>query len=152
MAGSANPSYISAGLAELSIPLMNMSGPLSVELALANNSGETACGDTWITMTPETADHPLAAGLVGQQDVFVEPVATLNYGEVGAEAIVIADTPGSPSFPTHFAYETGTTLADGTEAPARRLAIYPTLDGLSVVSGVSAQLYLAGIDWLLGRT
>ena len=152
ISGSVDPSAISTDLAALPVPLMSLSGDLSVGLGLATESGETPSGETWIAMNPDTADHPLSAALVGQQDAYSQPVDSLNFGVVGDQAIVIATTPGSPPLAAHYAYETGTPMADGTTAPARRHASYAPLESLSSVSGVSAVLFFAGIDWLLGRT
>ncbi len=152
ISGSVDPSTVSADLAALAVPLINLAGELSVDLGMATESGETPSGETWIAMNPDTADHPLAAQLEGQQDAYSAPVDALNFGVVGDQAIVIATAPGAPPLTAHYAYEAGTVMADGTTAPARRHASYAPLESLSSVSGISAVLFFAGIDWLLGRT
>lgn len=151
ISGSVTPSNLSPDLGALPVPIVNFSGAVSAELGLATVSGETASGETFIVMNPDTADHPLAAGIVDRAEVYTGPVATLNYGEFAGDAIVLATAPGSPSNAVHYAYEAGTTLADGTSAPARRVAAYPALDSLAVVSGVSATLFFATLDWLVGK-
>lgn len=152
ISGSVTPSNLSPGLAQLAVPILNLSGGVSADLGMATTSGETPSGETFIVMNPETADHPLAAGIVDRAEVYTEPVATLNYGEVAGDAIVVATAPGAPTIPVYYAYEAGTTLADGSSAPARRAAAYTAFDSLGVVSGVSATLFFAGLDWVAGKS
>lgn len=152
VSGSVDPAAISADLARLPVNLVTFSGALAVDLGLATESGETPSGETFIVMNPQTADHPLASGLVGDAETYAEPVDALNFGVVGGDAIVIATTPGSPSLPTHYAYEAGSTMADGTSAPARRIGGFATIDSLNSVGGGAATLFFAMLSWLLGTT
>jgi sugar lactone lactonase YvrE len=152
VSGSVDPTAVSPDLARLPVNLVTFSGALAADLGLATESGETPSGETFIVMNPETADHPLASGLAGNAEVYSAPVETLNFGVVGDEAIVIATTPGSPSLPTQYAYETGSTMADGTPAPARRIGGFATLDSLNSVGGGAATLFFAMLSWLLGTT
>jgi sugar lactone lactonase YvrE len=152
ISGSVTRSSLSPDLAQLPVPIGNFSGAASADLGLATVSGETNSGEAFIVMNPDTADHPLAGGVVDRAEVFTAPAATLNSGEVGGDAIVVATSPGTPSTPVYYAYEAGTTLADGTTAPARRVAAYPTLASLPTVSGVSATLFFATLDWLAARS
>lgn len=127
ISGSVTPSNLSPDLAQLPVPIGNFSGAASADLGLATVSGETDSGESFIVMNPDTADHP-AGGVVDRAEVFTAPTATLNSGEVGGDAIVVATSPGTPS------------------TPVCSLASLPT------VSGVSAARFFATFDSLAGRS
>lgn len=152
ISGSVDPATISSDLASVRAPLVTFSGPTAATLGLATESGETPSGEAFVVMNPETVDHPLAGGLTGDAEVYQTAVDFLNFGEVAGDAIVIATTPGTPSLPTHYAYEAGASLADGSVAPARRVGGFSTLESLTAVSAGAATLFFATLSWLLGET
>lgn len=149
VSSSVVPSKVSADAVMRGLPLLNLEGFLSDDFGLATRSGEQTTGKKTIVMDAANATHPLAARLTGHQSVFSSVQEKRNFGEVGDDAIVIARTTGRPKQATYYAYEYGSTMADGTQANARAVAHFPTYSGPSALSEAGAQLFLASVDWVM---
>ncbi len=68
--------------------------------------------------------HPIAAGLpTGKAVVYTKPYS-FNFGSTGAEADIIASVNADGTLPTHWIYEKGKKLPDGTTAPNKRIAVF----------------------------
>ncbi len=68
-------------------------------------------------------DHPLGLGLSDEVRVYHSPYS-LAFGIPGAEAAVIASADAAAKYPVQFVYNQGDRLADGSVAPAARIALY----------------------------
>ncbi|UNX56274.1 beta-N-acetylglucosaminidase domain-containing protein [Georgenia sp. TF02-10] len=90
-----------------------------VDLGLATTSGDLLGQDLLDVVAPE---DPLAAGRSGHLAVYRGP-ATVAWGAPTAAATVVARTlPGA--HPALFRYPAGAALADGSPAPAPRVAVF----------------------------
>jgi len=68
-----------------------------------------------------SAWHPLAAGLASGMHQFVKEPDLIKWAIPTRSAIVVATVGNSPDQPAIFGYEKGSTLADDSLAPARRM-------------------------------
>jgi len=88
-------------------------------------TGRAARGQTAASkkLTISNSRNPLAAGFDG--DVFVSTKAKpMNFGQAGADAIVVATAAGTPNRPVIFAYEAGARLVNGQIAAGPRVGFY----------------------------
>jgi hypothetical protein len=113
-----------------------------VALGLATESATPLSLDAVEIVEPA---HPLAAGLSGRVPVYQGP-SKLTWGEPGPDAVVIAREPES-AHPVLAVYDRGTTLADGTEAPAKRISLFLGSDGFApwLVTDAARALVLAAV-------
>jgi hypothetical protein len=96
--------------------------------------------------------HPLAAGLMGDVQVFPSNSRLVNTSDLGPEAVVIATTLGTttpPNSPCIFYYEKGAAMLNGFKAPGKRMGFFwhrPTVgtDG-------AKKLLHAAVDWMLRK-
>lgn len=149
ISSSVDPTKIPADFATSDLPMLNLEGFVSDDLGLAVRSGEQNTGNNFVIMDPANSAHPLAAGLTGFQGVYRTDQAKMNFGVVGGDAIVLATTGGRPRQPSYYAYEAGTMLADGSVAPARRVAHFPNYSGPLALTGTGVDLFAASVAWLM---
>jgi hypothetical protein len=113
-----------------------------VALGLATESATPLSLDAVEIVEPA---HPLAAGLSGRVPVYQGP-SKLTWGEPGPDALVIARETES-AHPVLAVYDRGTTLADGTGAPAKRISLFLGSDGFApwLVTDAARALVLAAV-------
>ena len=90
--------------------------------------------------------HPLTAGLTGVVTVGTAP-ASFSWGKPGAAAIVAATLRSNSSRPTIFAYRADDVLANGTSAPARRVALYLNAGATDSWNVHGRSLFAAAAQW-----
>jgi lysophospholipase L1-like esterase len=93
--------------------------------------------------------HPLTAGFAGVITVG-SSAAKFSWGKPGAAAVIAATLKNNSSRPTIFAYEAGASLANGTFAPARRVAIHLNTGATDVWNANGRALFGAAVNWALG--
>ena len=148
VSSSVVPTKVPAWMADTDVPLMTSEGYSFQALGLATKGSETAYTSTAIRINNDNAASPLAAGLTFRPEVFKSSPGKVNYGNVGGDAIVIGTEQGGARRPIHFAYESDTALADGSMAPARRVATYSVYDGQQFNNGAGWLLFDAAVEWL----
>ncbi len=75
-------------------------------------------------ITAAGAAHPMGAGFAeGPLTIHNQPYS-VNFGTVTEDAVVIATADSGGEFPSHFLYDTGASLIDGSETPAPRIGLY----------------------------
>ncbi len=77
--------------------------------------------DFYITATG--AQHPMGAGFPEGALTIYNLLYSVNFGTPSADAKVIATADAAGEFPSHFVYETGDQLVDGSVAPAARIGL-----------------------------
>ena len=116
-------------------------------------SGTSAAIDYGLSTVANRIDirapaHPIANGLSG-----VVTVSTLSDGaleeylawaKIGGDGIQVASIPGNTNRSTVYAYESGTRLADGSIAPARRAGFFGSGPLGAFSSGVPAIYWTSG--------
>ncbi|HKZ73201.1 MAG TPA: hypothetical protein VJ011_04005 [Steroidobacteraceae bacterium] len=144
-------------LRDVAVPLISCESRILHDLGMTLGMegldfGTTETPDTYLSIV--NAPHPLAAGLAAGTFVATNASVPMNWGRPGPAASVIAVPPGYPDRAAIFAYERGATLANGTPAPARRVACFfhdETFDKLEVrPEGRLAQglpLFAAALRW-----
>ena len=95
------------------------------------------------------ASHPLSAGLSGLVTVYSTP-KTVNWGIPTEDAIKVATIANDPSRYSIFAYEAGSTLMDGSQAPKRRVGFF--LDKTTSVMELGESLVDATVAWAITGT
>ena len=79
---------------------------------------------TDLYITAAGASHPLGAGFsAGPLTIHTEPYS-VNFGTPSADATVIATADAAGNFPSHFVYNTGDKLVNGSVVPATRIAAF----------------------------
>jgi len=93
-----------------------------------------------------TGTHPLTGGLTGTVTVG-SAASSFSWGKPGAAAVVAATLRNNATRPTIFAYEAGTLLANGTPAPARRVALHPNTGSINTWTANGQNLFSAAVQW-----
>ncbi len=93
--------------------------------------------------------HPLTTGLSGLVTVGTS-AAKFSWGKPGASAVIAATHKSSSSKAMIFAYEAGASLANGTAAPARRVALHLNDGATDVWNANGRALFSAAVNWALG--
>ena len=124
ISSSVFPQRIGSRLNKAPEPIIVMEKDLFPNLGLtgtqSSQSGYTTASRKLSIVRP---NHPLAAGFSGE--VFVSTKAKpMNYGDVGSDAIVIANAKNSTKQAVIFAYRAGDKLANGQVASGARVASY----------------------------
>lgn len=73
----------------------------------------------------------------------------LNWGQAGAGAVIIANNPTGSNLPALFGYEQGTVLAQGGNAPERRVGFFADADGQGRLSILGFRLLDRALCWSL---
>ena len=150
VSGSADASVIAADWAATAVPLVSWEGGLFDDLQLTGNVQDTDYGVTAATNTLTLVDatHPIANGSSG--DIMVSNGDfPMNYGMPSNAAAIVATADGGNA--TIFTYDTSALLADGSNAPARRVAFYMDADGPANATDDGMTLLKNAILWALGR-
>ena len=93
--------------------------------------------------------HPVAAGLSpGQLKLYRTP-GVLAWSRPPAGAQVIATIPNQPEHATMFAFEKGATMADESQAPARRFLFPLDAPRFPDLTDEGKAVYGAALQWLL---
>jgi hypothetical protein len=138
------------------VPVINWEGALQDNFLMTLDQdtvtrGATA-GTTWTQINIVKADHPLAAGL-GAGLKTVSAVTDFSWGVPATSAAIIAAAPDDPSHATIYAYDTGSTLIDGTtKAPARRVHFLMTDNTFAALNADGLKLFDAAVAWAAGVT
>ncbi|MFF1572198.1 protein O-GlcNAcase [Leifsonia sp. NPDC058292] len=122
----------------LAVPLIAWAH--TVALGLATESVVALALDSIEIVEPS---HPAAAALTGRVGVYVGP-SKLTWSEPGADAVVVAREPEA-QHPVIALYGTGSSLADGSAAPAPRAVAFLGPDGFApwLVTAEARALVLA---------
>lgn len=131
--------------ARLSIPLIAWGH--TVALGLATESVVPLSLDAVDIVDPS---HPAAAGLSGRVRVYAGP-SKLTWSEPGGDAVIVAREPEA-AHPVIAVYSAGTTLADGSSAPAARATTFLGADGFApwLVTDEARALVLALVRTIAG--
>ncbi len=120
---------------------LGLTGPVSgTDFGRASNQTQIRMSGT----------HPLTAGLSGLVAVGTS-AAKFSWGKPGASAVIAATLKSNSSRPTIFGYEAGALLANGTSAPARRIAIHLNDGATDVWNANGRALFSAAVTWALGN-
>ena len=93
-----------------------------------------------------TGTHPLTGGLTGI--VAVGSAASIfSWGRPGGAALVAATLRNNSARATIFGYEAGALLANGTPAPARRVALHPNSGAIDASNANGRKLFSAAVQW-----
>ena len=147
VSSSVVPAKVGAAFKAAAVPVVSWEGHLFDDMGWATSSKESAVAQTKVAVADP--GHPLAAGLTGSPDVYTSP-AKLSVGFVGSAAHVVARDPSTPARATVFAYDAGSVLADGTIAPAARIGLFPTFEGLGLLSDAGWTIVDAAIAEAVG--
>lgn len=104
-------------LKTLPIPIIYNKG-ISIGDAGMSKISENSSAKKELTITITNPDHPLAAGLKGDVDVYYA-ANDITFGIPGDDAIVVATLKSDSNKATIFAYEKGAKNVDGDTVPAR---------------------------------
>jgi hypothetical protein len=126
--------------------VLNWEQALWDDLQLATAGGGNPTGQTEITIRPENASHPLAAGLAPGPHTVYNSGQTVSPGgtTLGAGAIHVADVAGLPGI---VGYEMGGLLANGTPAAGRRVGFYFENTALDAANPTGLALFDAAVGW-----
>jgi hypothetical protein len=84
---------------------------------------DAAVQDARDSLYIQKANHPIAAGLTGKVQTYIQPYS-YNFGVPSADADVVASVQPDGSYPTLFVYEKGDKLVDGSVAPNKRIGLF----------------------------
>lgn len=148
---SVAPGKVSNKFTPVSVPVIVFEPWLYDNLGMTGDVAKTDYGragnQTQIRMS---GAHPLTGGLSGLVTVG-SSAASFSWGRPGAEAVVAATLKSNAARPTIFAYEAGALLADGTAAPARRVAIHLNTGALAAWNANGRELFDAAVHWALDQ-
>ena len=93
-----------------------------------------------------TGTHPLTGRLTGVVTVG-SAASRFSWGRPAAAAVVAATQTSDATRPMIFAYEAGALLANGTLAPARRVALFPNTGATNTWSANGQYLFIKAVQW-----
>jgi hypothetical protein len=105
---------------------------------------EAIAGETRISIVDGA--HPMAAGLSGTVTV-TDPAGKFSWGVPAAGAVTVASLAGDPTRAAIFGYLTTATMADGSQAPARRVGFFSADITPSRLTSHGWQLFDAAVAW-----
>ncbi|MBE1441974.1 S-layer homology domain-containing protein [Paenibacillus sp. OAS669] len=117
---STNSKYVKKKLKDLPIPII-YNKLISFGDADFSTVSEKTNIEKQSKITITNSDHPLAAGLKGDVQIYYEP-DVISYSKPSADAIVIATAAGDPSKPVIAAYEKGSKNILGEPVAARTVS------------------------------
>jgi hypothetical protein len=124
-------------LGALDVPIISQEAYMFDEGLFAGRDRFTDFGDTFQALEEgvlgafeqakiAAEGHPMAAGLVGNVNVYTDPYG-YNFGylpSMGKGAKAITTVPGKPEYATLFLYEKGSELYGGTRAAGMRIGMF----------------------------
>lgn len=146
---SVAPGKVSNKFTLVSVPVVVFEPWLYDNLGMTGTVAKTDYGrsgnQTQIRMN---GTHPLTSGLSGLVTVG-SAAASFSWGKPGADAVVAATLKSNTARATIFAYEANALLADGTAAPARRVAVHLNTGALAAWNANGRSLFDAAVLWAL---
>jgi hypothetical protein len=120
---------------------------------LSRDSGQTD-HDGRTTVDIFRPSNPVAAGYSGDVDLYSVSntdfdIAWADSSSLGPGAVGVARFPDLPSHWCLFMYDRGSPMANGAPAPARRLALDFSDEGVARYTPAAWALFDASVDWLL---
>ncbi len=144
---SVAPSKISNKFTQVSVPVLAFEPWVYDNLGMTDSLAGTDYGRAANkTQMRVVGTHALTAGLSGVVAIG-DAAASLSWGKPGANAVVAATLNGNATRATIFAYRAGDLLANGTAAPARRVAVHPNTGATAVWNANGRKLFDAAIQW-----
>jgi hypothetical protein len=132
---------------DVAVPVINWETGLQDDFGFATSSGN-ANNQTTLNLT--NPDHPLAAGLpAGMRTVATAP-GDFSWGEPGGNPIIVARL-NDNSHPCLYAYEAGTPMNGGTNAPARRVHLFLQNNTFASLNADGLALFDAAVSWAIGQ-
>ncbi|MGH8222300.1 MAG: SGNH/GDSL hydrolase family protein [Woeseiaceae bacterium] len=144
---SVAPGKVSNKFNQVSVPVIVYEPWLYDNLGLTGAVARTDYGRAQNqTKLRMTGTHPLTGGLSGIVTVG-SAASAFSWGKPGAAAVVAATLRNNTARPTIFAYEAGALLANGTTAPARRVAVHPNTGTFEAWNVNGQKLFSAAVQW-----
>ncbi len=150
ISGTADPSVTAADWSATAVPVLTWEVKFFDPLQLTGSVQDTDYGLTNAAsaLILTDASHPIANGASGTFTV-ANSDFQMNFGvPTNAASIVATSESGSA---TIFTYDTGDMLEDGSNAPARRVALYMDENGPRNATDDGVILFENAILWALGR-
>lgn len=144
---SVAPGKISNKFNQVPVPVLTFEPWVYDNLGMTGTVARTDYGRSGNqTQMRMVGTHALTAGLSGVVTIG-NAAASLSWGKPGAAAVVAATLKGNSTRATIFAYEAGSLLANGTAAPARRVAVHPNTGATDVWNTNGRTLFDAAVQW-----
>ncbi|MGH1488605.1 MAG: FG-GAP-like repeat-containing protein [Acidimicrobiales bacterium] len=145
------PARIGALFTDVAVPVVNYEFQLHDDLGLvASGSGKK--GETGSSRYIEITDpgHPIAtaANVVGSAEVYTRS-SRVTFGLPGPEAEVVASQVGRADRAVLFTYDAGSTMANGSPAPARRAGVFLSTASDRFLSSTGNALLVATLEWAM---
>lgn len=149
---SVAPNKVGNKFSLVSVPVLVFEPWLYDNLGLTGPVARTDYGRSSLqSQLRMSGTHPLTGGLSGVVTVGTSS-ANLSWGKPGADAVVAATLKNNTSRPTIFAYEANALLANGTAAPARRVALHLNTGALVAWNANGRKLFDAAVFWALNES
>jgi len=144
---SVAPGKVGSKFTQVAIPVLAFEPYVYDDMGMTGTVAGTDFGRSGIqTRMRIVGTHPLTAGLSGIVTIG-DAAANLSWGVPGAAAVIAATLQGNSTRATIFAYEAGSLLANGTAAPARRVAVHPNTGATDVWNANGRSLFDAAVQW-----
>ena len=139
---------VGSAFRDLAVPVLTWEAYQFDDLAMTGKASpdrkERGARSDILIVDPE---HPIAAGLTGTVTVSAG-TASVSAGRPPDTASVIAVESGGSPWATIFAYDTGDAMV-GMDAPARRVAIFPTYPTPPKLTSNGWALFDAAVEWAI---
>jgi len=149
ISNSVAPEKVGNKFNQVLVPVLVFEPWLYDNLGMTGPVAKTDYGRSGLqTQLRMTGTHPLTGGLSGIVTVGTTS-ANFSWGKPGPDAIVAATLKSNTTRPTIFAYEANALLANGTAAPARRVAVHLNTGALAAWNASGRKLFDAAVLWAL---
>ncbi|MEM9450505.1 MAG: DUF4347 domain-containing protein [Cyanobacteria bacterium P01_E01_bin.6] len=149
---SVSSSRVNTKFTNTPVPVVVTEGFLFDDLALTGDVRNVDYGirKTQTTIEIVDADNPLSAGLTGNIAAFTEP-SKVNWGQPSTDAQTASILVNDGDRATIFGYEQASTLANGINAPSRRVGFFLGSNAQQLTDE-GWQLFDASISWATDET
>jgi hypothetical protein len=157
---------INSRLLTLAVPVINYEPFIADDMGFTGPTQDVnyglSSGSNRITI--DQPAHPIAAGLSGTVTISTlpdtQPNAGFGWGIPGGTGVKVASIYGESTHGALYCWDVGSTLYNGTAAPARRVQLWGSGPNGTWLGGVPAdtwnangwQLFDAAVTWAIGTT
>lgn len=149
IAESVDSASLPSSLATLPVPILCLEPGFLDELQMTRLAWDVTQGAALGQSSLRVTSNALTGSLTGTQTVTTAP-AKLGWGvPAGSAAILGAELANQPGHWAVFGYAPGAALANGTAAPAARVASFVADGTAPLLNATGWQLFDASLDWML---
>jgi hypothetical protein len=152
VSSTVSPTNVGTKFRDVTVPVVTWENQIYDDMQLTpSSSGNFGTRSSQRNLAITDPTHPLAAGLSGTV-VATTSSTGFSWGRPVSTAVRIANLGTSPAEPAIFGYESGSALANGQPAKARRVGLFFGDTTASLLTTQGWALFDEAMEWAVGAT